>query len=431
MQMRSFHRAVISVTLAVLCWSTSVLAATVSVTSSGSSSYTLMGSGMDGVSGIQLDITYDAAALETPTVTQGALVAGAMLAANTTRPGSIRIAIISTNAFSASGPIATVSFASRKGNGDIKLVSTNMIDRTGASVSATANNQSNDAAGNTINSSPFSSSPSPTPTSSSQSTTAIQTTAQSGTASNTTYAGTVTLPTDLQQRSESQPVTSPAPVSVPAYPVEQPAKTAEQAAQSGKTAPESKPEETRQLVVYKGIAERFKHYNGSKSLSTLAKLFDKQIAQNVRQEPPVLTSDGKNKATLTVDLPSRITSSTNFAVNGGTLVSYKQEKQIKGRWIVTVQPNSGSNSTSLTIIAGAEEFEYPLTVVQPIKTSLTVDEKGWIKFNKEVGTAAAPLHDFNGDGVRDYLDEYIFVANYLAARKPAATKPAVRKPASK
>jgi hypothetical protein len=389
-----------------------------------------MGSGMDGVSGIQLDITYDSTALATPTVTQGSLVAGAMLAANTTRPGSIKIAIISTNSFSASGPIATISFASRKGNGDINIVSTNMIDRTGASVSATASNQSNDATGNTINSSPFSSSPSPTG-STTQSTSTTQTTPQSGSSSITTSAGIVTLPADLQQRTESQPVTSPALVSVPAYPGEQPVKAAEQAAQSGKAAPEAKPEETRQLVVYKGVAERFKHYNGGKSLAAMAKLFDKQIAQNVRQEPPVLISDGKNKATLTVDIPSRITSSANFAVNGGTLVSYKQEKQIKGRWIVVVQPNSGSNSTSVTIIAGAEEFEYPLTVVQPIKTTLTFDEKGWNIFSKEVGTSNAPQHDFNGDGVRDYLDEYIFVANYLAARKPAAAKPAIRKPAGK
>ncbi|OGU14428.1 MAG: hypothetical protein A2076_16845 [Geobacteraceae bacterium GWC2_53_11] len=215
--------------------------------------------------------------------------------------------------------------------------------------------------------------------------------------------------------------------SVPAYPAEQPAKTAEQAPQSSKPVPEAKAEETPQLVVYKGIAERFKHYSGSKTLAAMIKLFDKKIAQTVHQEPSVLLSDGKNKATLTVDIPTRITSSPNFAVNDGTLVSYKQVKQVKGRWTVVVLPKPGSNNVSVTIITGVDEFEYPLTVVQPIKTSLTLDEKGWSTFSK----AAAPQHDFNSDGVRDYLDEYIFIGNYLTNKKATVTKPAspTKKPA--
>lgn len=53
--------------LFVLFWSTSVLAdASVTVTPSGDSSYTVLGAGMDGVAGIQLDITYDTASLATP-----------------------------------------------------------------------------------------------------------------------------------------------------------------------------------------------------------------------------------------------------------------------------------------------------------------------------------------------------------------------------
>ena len=44
----------------------------------------------------------------------------------------------------------------------------------------------------------------------------------------------------------------------------------------------------------------------------------------------------------------------------------------------------------------------------------------------EPGTPKAPLHDFNGDGVRNYIDEYIFAANILATPK-AAVKPAAAK----
>lgn len=424
MQLWTLHRMALLVSLVVLSWSTSVLAAaSISVTSSGSSSYTLIGSGMDGASGIQLDITYDATSLANPTVTQGSLISGAIFQANTTRSGSIKIAIISTSAFPSSGPIATITFASRTGNGGITSVIPLVIDNKGSAVSSSASAQSND----TLNTSPFSSTASASSPSPNQQATTNQTT-QTPTTSNPVYAGTVSIPTDQQQHlAESQPATStPA---APAYPVEQPAKTAEQALQSSKPAPEAKQDETPQLVVYKGIAERFKNYNGSKTLAAMVKLFDKKIAQTVSQDPSILVSDGKNKATLTVDIPSRITSSPNFAVNGGTLVSYKKEKQVKGRWTVVVQPNPGSNLVSITIIAGTEEFEYPLTTVQPIKTTLALNEKGWSKFSKEVGTPAVPQHDFNSDGVRNYLDEYIFVANYLARKAPTA-KPVtpVKKP---
>jgi hypothetical protein len=153
-------------------------------------------------------------------------------------------------------------------------------------------------------------------------------------------------------------------------------------------------------------------------------LFDKKVAQTIHQKPEVLLSDGQSKAELTVDIPARINYSPNFAVNGGTLVSFKQDKQIKGRWIVEVSPEAGTVKVTVTIIVGAEEFEFPLTVTPPVKTAIALDESGWGKFLKEVGTTKSPIHDLNNDGVRDYVDEFIFVANYLAG-KSTPVKPAV------
>jgi len=106
------------------------------------------------VAGIQLDITYDAASLSSPTVTQGSLVSGAIFVANTTRPGVIRIAIISEHPFSGNGEIATVSFASKTGNGGIFSITTNMINSQGSAVAAspdatTNNNTSTPSSPNT------------------------------------------------------------------------------------------------------------------------------------------------------------------------------------------------------------------------------------------------------------------------------------------
>ena len=404
------------------------LAATVSVTPSGNGVFYVQGSGMDGVSGIQLDITYDAASLATPTVTQGGLVAGAMLAANTSRPGIIKIAIISTQTFSGSGQIATISFASKTGSGGITSIATSMIDSKGSAISSSANSTAGTESTLTAGI-PFS--PASSTQQQSTATTATATTATSTVSTATaTYPGTITLPADLQQRTDQKPVPTS---TVPVYSGEPaPPRNAEQSQPPVTTSiKDSKAEATPQFIVYKGISERFKLYNGSKNLSAIVTLFDKKIVQTIEQEPSILLSNGQSKATLTVDIPSRISSSPNFAVNGGKLVSFKQDKQSVTRWIIEVLPEAGAVRVTVTIIAGTEEFEFPLTVAPPVNTMLTLDEKGWSRFMKEVGTAKTPLHDLNNDGVRDYLDEYIFVANYLSNKTAPAKAGAIKVPKKK
>lgn len=422
MYLSSSTRVLFAASLLLLSWSTSVLAAaTVSVTSSGDKSYTVQGSGMDGVSGIQLNITYDSASLSTPTVTQGSLISGAMLAANTSLPGFIKIAIISTKPFSASGQIASITFANQQGSGGITSANVSMIDKIGAGFPATisiANRM-----GNTVADSSSQTSPTTVSTSSTTGTPGTATTPSSATAT-PTYLGTVTLPADIQQQAEVKPATESTTSLYSAEPA--PGRNVHETQTFEKSGAESKPEETKQYVVYKGISERFNQYKGSKKLSDVVALFNKKVAQNINQEPALLLSNGQSRATLTVDIPARISTSPNFAVNGGILISFKQEKSVKGRWIVEILPEAGIVKVMMTIIAGADEFEYPLTVAPPVKTALTLDERGWDKFLREVGTAKAPLHDFNNDGVRDYMDEYIFVANYLS-NKAAEVKPAAAK----
>jgi hypothetical protein len=231
------------------------------------------------------------------------------------------------------------------------------------------------------------------------------------TSSNTsTYFGAVTLP------SEQQPADSPVVVSsrTPAVALEPAPIATEQVKPAAKQVVETKREETSQYVFYNGILDRFKEHTGSKKLSTLKALFDKNVAQAIHQEPALLVSNGQSKGVLTVDIPVSKKSSLNFAVNGGTLVSFKRDIHGKDRWIVEVLPKSGVTVVTLTILSGNEGYEYPLTVVPPVKTALIFDEHGWNRFLKEVGTAKAPLNDLNKDGVRDYKDEYIFVANCLS-----------------
>ncbi len=107
------------------------VAASVSVLSTGNGIFIVLGTDIDGVSGIQLDLNYDTSMLTSPTVTQGGLVSGSIFAANTSIPGLVKIAAITTNPFLGSGTIATISFATQSGSGVITLVTSSIIDGAG------------------------------------------------------------------------------------------------------------------------------------------------------------------------------------------------------------------------------------------------------------------------------------------------------------
>jgi YD repeat-containing protein len=110
---------------------------TVSLIPSGNGSYTIQGTNMDGVAGIQLTIAYDTTTLGSPSVTLGSLVSGAMLVANTTtNPGFITIGIMTTSTFSGNGPIAVINFATWNGASAVPtLIKYDLSDTNGRLVS--------------------------------------------------------------------------------------------------------------------------------------------------------------------------------------------------------------------------------------------------------------------------------------------------------
>lgn len=402
----------IMIALAVLsCPATLFAAAIITITPSGSSSYDVIGTGMDGVAGIQVNISYDANSLDKPSVTQGGLISGAMLAANTSLPGMIKVAIISTRAFSGSGQIASISFASKTGSGGITSITSKMIDINGAALPSTPVYQPAESP-ESPNSQPFQPS---------QTTPAGQTssTSQAVTATKQTYLGTVTLPIDQQQRPTPQP---PESTNIPVPPAEPAsAKAAEKLPPSETTAAATKDsDESRQRTIYKGIIDRFKIYKGSRKFSDVAALFDRKPAAAIYQEPAIILTDGKSKVSISFEISSKTATSPNIAVDGGKLIYFKQDKDNKGRWLADILPEAGALRVIVTVIAGVDEFDFPLTAAPPVKTTLTLDEKGWKRFTREIGTEKAPMHDLNGDGVRDYIDDFIFIANCLSINSKTA-----------
>ena len=431
---RNFKQIVSALFLVALTVQLSQAAATIVVEQSG----VINGSGMDGVAGIDLTITYDTTILASPTVTKGSLVSKSFFTTNTASTGIIRIAIISNppdTSFSGNGQIAIISFASKTGENGIKSIPVHSIidikgasmplqafvgaPTTGSSITPTTNDP---PVSTTITTPDISSSSTPASTSNSDSTSTSSSTSSSTTtpASTTGYGGTVTVQTDtLQTKPEPQPTDTPNPISDEAAPQQQtePVDAAPlPTASAGKAVVESKTEETGQHMIFKSVADRFKTYMGDKSLTIMTALFSKEVSKFIHQEPAVVISDGKSRVRIVVDLPASNATSPNFAMDNATVLSVKKDGKDNRRWIIEAIPEVHAWKATLNIIAGVDSFEFPLTVAPPFGNALKPDQTGWNALMKEAGSSQKLLYDFNNDGVHDYIDEFIFVANHLARK---------------
>lgn len=418
----SRHILLLIVTLLLLA-APPVYAASVSVAPVGDSSYSVDGSAMEGVTGIELNISYDSASLAAPNVAQGSLIYGAMLAANTTKPGNIRIAIISTRAFASSGQIVALNFASRSGTGGITAALVKMIDIKGKPVATSPVTIVNSVpraeetnSGMIANAGvPFSQPATTISSTSSAQPSTIQTSSGAVTTAGLISPGTITLQEDSKPKSAAKPTepeVQPPPVYEPPEPVPPAAVPAEKEAAQPAKAAEAK------VTTYKSVLEQFREYSGVKSPAGLSALFNKQIADNIQQKPQVALSDGATVITISVKLDAAADTAPNVALNGAELKSLRRD-EAGAAWMIEALPETGVVEATLIVLTGGEMIEYPLTVA-PLVKGLSLTDEGFVSFLK----AVPAKRDLNGDGRYDYVDNYIFMANYLAKKraiKPAAS----------
>jgi hypothetical protein len=98
------------------------------------------------------------------------------------------------------------------------------------------------------------------------------------------------------------------------------------------------------------------------------------------------------------------------------------KKLAESEWLVEARPDKGATRAAIIInLADGKTRETPLTISPKARVDLVipgkVTETDFALFLKERGTTSAPKFDLNGDGKRDYLDDYIFTANYLVTQE--------------
>jgi len=170
------------------------------------------------------------------------------------------------------------------------------------------------------------------------------------------------------------------------------------------------------FAAHKGLLDQVRELKEEKTPQTLTALFGAYSIPGVKQEPPLVLSDGKTVVKVHLNLPAAGKQSPNFALKGAKLVSLKNDE--KDKWVIEALPAKNANDVRVTALQDEMMTEIPLTVAQPVSKKAVSpqglwDEGAFALFLKDRGGDKAPQFDLNGDGVRNHVDDYIYTVNYL------------------
>ena len=416
------------VTMIVLLGSVaSLMAATISVVPSGSGKYLVQGGNFSGVAALDVTVKYDAATLSAPQVSQKELASGTLFVANPNLAGQVRLAFVHSSGVSGSGTIAEITFTARGSSAAQPSISAaSLYDANGTTIPVTVG-------GSTVQESsggPLVQPVSPEPLwTGGRGDSGTKTVSDKGTPATTgtqLWLGTVTMPGDTTQSKEpGKPVVTDTPPPSP------PPTTAGSDLEGKSAPPATTPAPARERFTLPAppasVLERFRTYNGERTVAALKPLFSQRGGAWVTQEPAIALSDGETRLTVQITLDRVGLEAPNFALRGLEMSSLQPVGETG--WRIEALPVKGSLQATVSLLVEEAAAELPVTVIPPLPKSwagkkLTDAEVN--RFLAERGTEKVPLGDLNSDGRRDYRDDYIMIGNYLLASSPAKAKDKVK-----
>lgn len=398
---------------------------TIAPEGSDGSTFVLRGEQMDGVTALEIKIGFNESTARNPKVTLGALAGGMMSAVNPTNP--IRMALVGTRPLAGSGVIATISFE-RAGAGPAMISSVigSGIDSNSRPI-AMAFGMTNPTVPAPESGSKGGGNPPATDTTT-DTTTYTPPPPSSGTLRT---GGTLTMP---DQEGQATAQSSRDDANRSSHPDTEhqlqrresvPAPEEERVPAEKK---EAKPSVT-QPVALVSVLERFRQFQGEKTVESLTALFKQDAGSRVSQIPPIAVADGKGTVTLAIAM-STGDRAPNFAFSAARYVSLHRSTD---GWEIEVTPDRGVVRAGVTMLYENQVQEIPLTVTPRLDLTggnkRQVTEGDFKRFLNDRGTPAAPKYDLNKDGRRDFIDDYIYTANYLLQlEKQAAKKKGSKQP---
>lgn len=166
------------------------------------------------------------------------------------------------------------------------------------------------------------------------------------------------------------------------------------------------------------VLDRFRTYTGHRTVEGFADLFKVPANAVLRQQPLISLSDGSSAVILAIKMPSPDGMAPNFSLNGAVMLSLQHKTA--DEWQMKVLPAKGVSQASLIVVVGPAVREFPITVAPPLPAGTTLTEAGFHAFVNEA-------IDVNRDGRTDYLDDYIFTANFLAMQRTSGRDKSARR----
>ncbi len=402
------------------------------LSNSGAASYILQGVGMENVAALDVTITYSTRLLDNPRLMQGPLVSGAMTAINTNTPGTIRVGIVTTKPITGTGIIAAMTFDGKGNAADgIESFKASITNINGGSLPVLV--QIINPAVMVADSSSGEASQAPILVSAVP---ARQFAVQ---------PATTAVITKSEDAEIFEPEIQPAEPEEEAMPQENPVHAKTAAGQENKAAPQSKPQQetkmpqeskksdgvqtkapARTIYAQKSILQKFSSYKGYRTPKGLTALFNQDFLLGFTQEPSIVLSDGSSLAKISFIAMNIGNNPPKPEMTEGSISSLVPDPDNTNTWIANVKPDKGAYATSFIVPQEKLTMQFPLTVAPKANVDLdnsgTVTENDFLVFLKGQGTLQL---DLNGDGKRDYIDDYIFAANFIVERdksKPVAEK---------
>lgn len=411
--------------------------------------YEVMGQGLAEVKEMTLVVTYDPAMVSAPQVKQNGLIYGAMMIPDFSVPGTIRVGITSSNphqGISGDGSIAMISFTVATRGKAVSSFTATLVSTSGTPIpmpapqvlsSETGRFRGNPFYGSSDtldestgmkrrSRSPAASGPSAEPVEQPSAPVTDAGVAASGAgasaaaamgapATATISSGALRPEPDLPEIVELAPAP---PGNVSSAVSEPPGAQGDrrQAAAAGAPAGTS-------------ILSRFKGYAGPLTIQGVTDLFARHDSPRILQKPSVVLTDGVTKVTATLTLPAPPGQSPNFALVGARQLSLKRTGT---GYLLELIPDRGGIEASVLVLLAGTVTEYPLVVAPPLNPALVpggrIDDAAFTAFLQGYAEGRG---DPTGDGRTDYLDLYLYTANYLVRKGAAApAAPSVPVPVS-
>jgi hypothetical protein len=375
---------------------------TVSINSTGNGAFLFKGANLDNVTRIEVSISYNTSLLANPRVNPQSSFDGARVVVNNNGSGTVRLTVTSGKAMQGNGAFATIAFDSiGKTAGVINSLTGKIYGQNNLPLPVA-----------------FAVANPPTPLDPNNPDDASM------------LPGGKFYAPDGEYKGEERPEPDKA---LTESGETQAASRDSDAPPAAQTPSSAQPEKSTQRLTRQtqSVLERFRVFKGERSIKNFTALFTTDDLSLFKQDPPIFLADGKGTVKVTLAKISGA-KSLNFAFNSARYVSHHRVSE--DECLVEARPEQGVTSAGITILTDKLLWELPLTVSPKARVDLIrpgkVSEADFALFLKERGKAGAPRFDLNGDGKRDYLDDYIFTANYLVAQeRRAGKKPAVRRTA--